>query len=223
MIFCSCDSKNDGKSGSSSYVKNEVPSKDAYDFSGLASQKYAEVFTGKDPEAIYTLRWHYSKEDKEPVNFICCSRKTNSWALKMTPPLFSENNFIVKDKKLIDLYEKDKKYFETDMVKEAESMGFFSYEEFESYVCDIFSGMYYLESSEEELDGVKMSCDTFFTDKQAKLKFYIGKEGELYAIEPVRNESNERLFMYIDEFSESVDDGVFRIPSGYKKEEISDK
>lgn len=223
MIFCSCNSKTDGKSDSSSGVQQGSSSKDLYDFSGLASQKYAEIFAGKDPQADYTLRWHYSIDDKEPVNFICCSRKTNSWALKMTPPLFSENNFIVKDKKLIDLYEKDKKYFETDMVKEAESMGFFSYEEFERYVCDIFAGMYYLGSSEEELDGVKMSCDTFFTDKQAKLKFYIGKEGELYAIEPVRNESNERIFMYIDEFSESADDSAFRVPSGYRKEEISDQ
>ncbi len=223
MIFCSCDSKKADQSDPVSSADTEEPSRDVYDFSGLASQKYAEIFSRTDPETVYTLKWHYSTEDKDLINYICCDGKKGSWALKLTPPLFSENNFIVKDKKLIDLYENDKKYFETDMIEEAQSMGFFSYDEFESYVCDIFAGMYYLSSSEEDIDGRKMNCDTYFTNKQVKIKLCIDTDGELYAMQPVMDESDEKIYMYIDEFSENSDDSVFNIPSDYKKEVQEDE
>lgn len=223
VILCSCDSKKADQSDPVSSADTEESSGDVYDFSGLASQKYADIFSRTDPETVYTLKWHYSTEDKDLINYICCDGKKGLWAMKLTPPLFSENNFIVKDKKLIDLYENDKKYFETDMIEEAQSMGFFSYDEFESYVCDIFAGMYYLSSSEEDIDGRKMNCDTYFTNKQVKIKLCIDKDGELYAMEPVRNEGDEKIYMYIDEFSEDVDDSVFNIPSDYKKEVQEDE
>lgn len=215
FLFSSCDSKKN----TSDEAKSESSSVNKYDFAGLDSQKYAEIFSRKDPDTKYTLKWHYSGNNDEAVNYICYNGKKGFWALKMTPPLFSDNNFIVKDKKLIDLYEKEKKYLETDMDKEAESLGYFSYEYFENYVCDIFSGMYYLGSGEDEIDGKQMKYDSFFTDKQVKLKLYTDDDGKLNIIEPVREENSERIFMYIDEFSDDVKDEVFNIPSDYSKEE----
>ncbi len=209
----SADKKND--SGSSAAVSTERSKKD---FSGLASQKYADILARKNSGTKYTLKWSYNGEyaDKE-TNYICYDGTTESYSINMTRPLFNEAKFIVKDHKMYDIYDESSTYAVTDMANAAMEHGYLTVQDFESYAADIFAGLWYLGSGTDEIDGKSYNYDAFYTDKAVELRFFMTDDNVLYAIE-ASYDSYKGTYMFIDEFSEQCPENIFEIPSGYTEE-----
>ncbi len=201
--------------GDTKYIPSDR--EDKYDFTGLASQKYAEVFAQKEPDTKYTLKWSYGEgyEDKE-INYICCDKEQSRYSLKMTQPLFNDAEFIIKDHMMYDIYHDDKTYVETDLSQTAMEFGYLTIAEFESYAADIFAGLYYLGSGVKTIDGKEYNFDAYFTTKQVEMWFILNENNELYAIEPIYDYNKDK-YMYIEEFSTVYDENVYEIPDGYTK------
>lgn len=190
-----------------------------YDFTGLDSQKYAELFAHKQSGSQYTLKWSYDKkyENKE-INYICYDGTSGNYSLYMTQPLFNNVKFILKDHKIYDIYDERKTYSVTDVKQTAMEYGYMTTEEFESYAADIFAGLKFLGSGTDKPDGSEKEYkyDAFTTSKGVELLFLTDDNGELYAIR-ADYDDNDTAYMYIEELTESVDASVFEIPSGYKE------
>ena len=219
VSFVSCSNSNSADkknaSESSSAVNTEkLPN----DFSGLASQKYADAFAQKNNNIKYTLKWSYKGEDTDKeTNYICYDGTTESYSINMTRPLFNDAKFIIKDHKMYDIYDESSTYVITDMSKTAMEYGYLNVQDFESYAADIFAGLLYLGSGTDEIDGVRYNYDAFSTDKSVELRFFMSDNYELYAIE-AKYDNNEDTYMFIDEFSEQCPENIFEIPSEYTED-----
>ena len=209
----SVDKKNESEPSSAVTTKRL-----SNDFSGIASQKYADTFAHKNNNTKYTLKWSYKGEDADKeTNYICYDGTTESYSINMTRPLFNDAKFIVKDHKMYDIYDESSTYVITDMSKAAMEYGYLTVEDFESYAADIFAGLSYLGSGTDKIDGVSYNYDAFSTDKSVELRFFMTDNDELYAIE-AKYDNNEDAYMFIDEFSEQCPENIFEIPSGYTED-----
>lgn len=206
----SSDTESDSK-----YIASDR--EDKFDFTGLASQKYADVFAQKDKSVSYALKWSYGEgyEDKG-INYIYCDPEKSYYSINMTQPLFNNSKFILKDHVIYDIYDDSKVYAETDMYKAAMENGYLTISEFESFAADIFAGLYYLGSGTKTIDGKEYDFDAYFTTKQVELWFILDENGELYAIEPIFDYHKDE-YMYIEDFSTEYDENVYEIPEGYEK------
>lgn len=214
LMLCSCGSGKADRESTETVKQNETIA-DRKDFSALRSGKYAAVFAQQDKEKGYTLRWSYgSGNEDKPQNYITYDGSDGSYALCLSQPAFNRNKFFVRDHTMYDIYDDDRDYYRTDMNRMATEYGYFSADEFEKYACDIFSGLYYLGSGEEEADGKTLAYDAYFTDKQMEIRLYTNENGELTAMKSVPSDA-EPVMMYIDEFTQKADRSLFEIPEGY--------
>lgn len=223
-ILCSCkgsDNKSSSQSSSSetsqsqSSASTTAADKQKYDFSKLASGKYAEVFAQQKSGTKYTLRWKYEGEyaDKE-INYIYCDASKGRYALNITRPLFNEMKFILKDHTMYDIYDADKQYAQTDMTEMARESGYIVLDEFERYASDIFWGMYYLGTDKETVDGKEYTYDAYYTTSQVELRLLTDNDGDLFAIKAIHDGSDD-AYMFIEEFKEDCPEDVFEIPDNY--------
>ncbi|MDO5560654.1 MAG: hypothetical protein Q4F95_13820 [Oscillospiraceae bacterium] len=220
VLFSLQGCSEDKSSGSAGSLSTAASDDSGYDYSGLESQKYAELFTHKDRDSQYSLKWSYDKKyDDTGINYICYDGKSGSYSINLTQPLFNNVKFILKDHKIYDIYDNSKTYITTDAKQSAMEFGYLTIDEFESYAADIFAGLKYLGSGKDKPadESLEYNYDAYYTSKGVELWFLLNDDKSLYAIR-AEYDDNETAYMYIEELKESVDEDVFNIPDGYKED-----
>ena len=227
-MLCSCKTSDDKNSSQNSTSEPEqsvsqletsgttaADNSEKYDFSKLASGKYAEVFAQQKAGTKYTLKWKYEGEyaDKE-TNYIYCDASKGRCALNITRPLFNEMKFILKDHTMYDIYDADQEFAQTDMTDMARESGYIVLDEFERYASDIFWGMFYLGTDKETVDGKEYTYDAYYTTSQVELRLLTDDDGKLVAIKAIHDGSDD-AYMFIEEFTEDCPEDVFEIPDKY--------
>ncbi len=226
-ILCSCKTSDDKSSVSepeTSVSQSEVfgtassDNSEKYNFSKLASGKYAEVFSQQKKDTKYTLKWKYDGEyaDKE-TNYIYCDASKGSCSINITRPLFNEMKFILKDHMMYDIYDTQKQYVSINMTDMARENGYIVLGEFERYASDIFWGMFYLGTDTETVNGKEYTYDAYYTTSQVELRLLTDDRGNLFAIKAI-HDGNDDAYMFIEEFTEDCPEGVFELPDGYTED-----
>lgn len=183
------DDKSDNDSSSEADSKID-PDSVKYDFSGLKTEKYLNIFRS----GRYKVKM---KQDETSPTIEAYMDSKQKKALQTSDDSENDITMYTQDGKDYAISKSNKKYCIT-----SEATQLFS-------TVSPYETCGYLESGEKEIDGQTYFYDKYYNvDSQQSIKLYVDKDGNFYGAE------NSQTMIKYDELSGDFDDSVFNILDG---------